>query len=182
MIKRNAARFDNRIERNTYLLPNKDNLLHLVSVMAITHTFHADFSLVVTRFAGDIDDKQILDAAETLRNDPQVRPDYNELVDLRDVHKLNTTPSAIERVAEEFSDYSKSGGARRLQALLVGTKFQYGMSRMYEAYSTLDGGQRVHVFTEPNEALDWLGVKGLAPEDIHGANRRQTGLEHRKEA
>lgn len=139
--------------------------------MAITHTIHPDIRLVVTRCSGEIDDRQLLDAAETLRRDPNVRPDYNELVDLRDVHRLSTTPSAIERAAEDFSDYSKSGGAKRLQALVVGSKFQYGMSRMYEAYSTLEGGQHVHVFTEASDALEWLGVKGLDPADIHATGK-----------
>ena len=122
----------------------------------------ADFSIdaqrriVFSRAEGVLTVAEILDNSDRMRRDPEFRPDFNQLFDLRGVTKFELSNEDIEQLARQLIFAPES---RR--AFLVTPGLQVGMARMFATYRTIAGGEHgIRIFTDPGEARSWVSLPG----------------------
>ena len=108
--------------------------------------------LVISRAWKTFDDRELRTHYERLEADREFDPTYRQLIDVRDVKsfKLSTAVMLGTALAHVF----RSGVPR---AIVVANEMQYGLARMFAAYSEADG-QVVQVFRESKAAEEWLGL------------------------
>jgi hypothetical protein len=108
--------------------------------------------LVRTKEWGVLTDDDLRELYERIRSDPAFDPSFRQLCDLREVTKITTTAEALRALAQShvFSPASR-------RAFVVGRAVDFGLARMYQAYSEVEG-QTVEVFREMDEAKVWLGL------------------------
>ena len=102
--------------------------------------------LVRTREWGVLTDDDLQDLYEKIRTDPEFDPSFRQLCDLREVTKISTTVDTLRSLAQNHVFWP---GSRR--AFVVGRAVDFGLARMYQAYSEL-GGQNVEIFREMDDA------------------------------
>jgi len=88
-----------------------------------------------------------------MKADPRFRPDFNHLVDCRELTSLDLTGEQVNELAGR-SIFS----VRTRRAFVVSSDLQFGMSHMFAAYRELRGETDARVFREMREALAWLGL------------------------
>ncbi len=109
--------------------------------------------LVRTKEWGVLTDDDLHELYERIRSDPAFDPSFRQLCDLREVTQITTTAEALRSLAQS---HVFSPGSRR--AFVVGRAVDFGLARMYQAYSEVEG-QTVEVFREMDEAKVWLGLE-----------------------
>jgi hypothetical protein len=110
---------------------------------------------------GDLSYEAITDHMSRLAKDPLFDPLFSQILDFRDVTIVGLTSEEVVRLAEirVFSPQSK-------RAFVAPGPLKYGMARMYEALRATKGDDHIRVFTDYDEALEWLDLEegdGLAP-------------------
>ncbi len=119
--------------------------------MRITHQIDFARRVVVLTASGELTDEGILDIHDELMKDPDVRPDFALLIDLREAIGRDLTTAAVRSLAERFLVFSPE--SRR--AVVVQSDFGFGMARMYESLRGEKGGG-MSVFRDIDEALLWV--------------------------
>jgi hypothetical protein len=115
-----------------------------------SYTIDIDRKLVVTRIWGAATDDEIFDHGQRLRNDPQFRPDFRQLVDMSELTEIRVGTGVI-RDASRNQFFSP--GVRR--AVVANSDAAFGMARMYAIASEIEG-QTIEVFRNMNAAEAWL--------------------------
>jgi hypothetical protein len=123
------------------------------AVLPATYTIDTDLKLVVTRIWGAATEDEIFDHGQRLRNDPQFRPDFRQLVDMRGLTEIRVG-SGVIRDASRNQFFSP--GVRR--AVVANSDASFGMARMYAIASEMEG-QTIEVFRDINVAEAWLNVQ-----------------------
>jgi hypothetical protein len=118
-----------------------------------TYTIDTDRKLVVTRIWGAATEDEIHDHGQRLRNDPEFRPDFSQLVDMSDLTEIRVG-SGLIRDAGRNQFFSP--GARR--AIVANSEAAFGMARMY-AIASEDSGQTIEVFRDISAAEAWLNLE-----------------------
>jgi hypothetical protein len=108
--------------------------------------------LVISRAWKSLSDRELRDHYDRLRADRQFDPAYRQLIDLREVKDFTLTTAVMLGTA--LAHVFRSGIPR---AIVVANDMQFGLARMFAAYSEADG-QVVQVFREPQAANEWLGL------------------------
>jgi hypothetical protein len=108
--------------------------------------------LVISRAWNTLTDRELRAHYQRLGTDRQFDPAYRQLIDVREV-KGFTLSSAV-MLGTALAHVFRSGVPR---AILVADDVQFGVARMFAAYSEADG-QCVQVFREPEAAKEWLGL------------------------
>jgi hypothetical protein len=88
-----------------------------------------------------------------LLRDPQFRSEFHQLVDCRDIVRMDLNGEQIAALASR-SVFSKNSRRAFIAPALV----QFGLSRMLASHRELADGQEVGVFREWRDALAWLGL------------------------
>jgi hypothetical protein len=109
--------------------------------------------LVLTRAWGVFTAQDLYDHYNTLSTDPAFDPSFPQLVDLRDVERVDMEPSIIRRHALEFLFAS---GTQR--ALVTSSDVAYELARMYKTFAEYVP-QNVRVFRDMHDAEQWLGLE-----------------------
>jgi hypothetical protein len=108
--------------------------------------------LVLSRAWGILSDADLYNHYFRLRVDPSFEPTFCQLVDLREVVRIDISAQAIASVASAtlFKPTTR-------RAFVVATDVAFGLSRMFAAYTERAGGS-VAVFRTCFEAELWLGL------------------------
>ena len=121
--------------------------------MPASYRIDVERRLVLSRGWGVFTAQDVLDHFNALGVDPAFEPSFGQLVDLRDVERIDMEPSFIRRHALErlFAP-----GAQR--ALVTASDVAYQLARMYSSYAAYVP-QNVHVFRDMHDAERWLGIE-----------------------
>ena len=109
--------------------------------------------LVLSRAWGVFTAQDLYDHYNSLAADPAFDPGFSQLVDLRDVERVDMEPSVIRRHALE---YLFSSGTQR--ALVTSSDVEYHLARMYKTFAEYVP-QNVRVFRDMHDAEQWLGLE-----------------------
>jgi len=114
--------------------------------------------LVISRGWGALTDQDLLSHAASLAKDPRFQRDMRQLVDFREVARIEFATGTIHRMVgvNPFG-----AGARR--AFVLSSAGAYGMARMYQSLSD-PSPDKVELFRELEPALAWLGLTDDASE------------------
>jgi len=104
----------------------------------------------MTRIWGAATEDEIRDHGQRLRNDPEFRPDFRQLVDMSDLTEIKVGSGLIMNASR---NQFFSPGVRR--ALVATSDAAFGMARMY-AIASENAGQTIEVFRDINAAEAWL--------------------------
>ena len=119
--------------------------------MKFERSIDAEARIVILKIQGEIGDRELLELAEVLATDPEVRPDLSLLIDLREADGREVTSAGVQALATRALVLSP--GSRR--AVVVPSQLGFGMARMYEILSERRGGG-ARVFRSYSDALRWL--------------------------
>ena len=123
--------------------------------MSFTYVIDRERRLVLSTISGELTMGDIVGHQTALTQDAAFNPTFNQLADFTQVKKVSLSSEEI-RTAASRSIFSR--GSRR--AFVAPTAELFGLSRMFEAYRALEGGEEVlQVFKDKGEALRWL-LKG----------------------
>ena len=122
--------------------------------------------LILVRVTGNLETHHVVAYIRTLIADPDYRPDYSELVDLRAVDRYDVDPAGIDAIVAEDREQAENLRLRRC-ALVSEKDFVFGMLRMYQALSD-DGQTEVAVFRDIADAVVWLGADAALLEAVGG--------------
>jgi hypothetical protein len=104
----------------------------------------------LSRISGAATDDEIRDHGQRLRNDPEFRPDFRQLVDMSELTEIRVGSGLIMNAAR---NQFFSPGVRR--ALVANSDAAFGMARMY-ALASENVGQTIQVFRDKDAAEAWL--------------------------
>lgn len=125
--------------------------------------------LVFVRFTGSQTAEMAINEMQRLRDDPRYRPGLPELVDLSGVTDDNINFHGMRRIAREANSECHTIGAEKRIALFAPHDGVYGTARMFTSLCEVEPGQALgEVFTDPAEALAWLGRSETRFEDVPG--------------
>jgi hypothetical protein len=121
--------------------------------MAWSYKIDGERRLVTTTAWGTLTADQVLEHQRKLQNDPAFDPDFFQLLDFTLVVYLKMDAKTVMELsqAESFSRKSR-------RAFIANTPFHYGMARMFAVLHKLSGEDQIGVFTNHDEALQWLNL------------------------
>jgi hypothetical protein len=122
------------------------------TVLPASYSIDTDQKLVVTRIWGAATEDEIVDHGQRLRNDPQFRPDFRQLVDMSELTEIRVGSELIRNASR---NQFFAPGVRR--ALVANSDAAFGMARMY-AIASENEGQTIEVFRDMNAAEAWLNI------------------------
>lgn len=142
--------------------------------MPISYTIHSDHRLVVTRFTGYVGDDEFRQARESILNDPDCKPGFDELADLTELEDSDVTSDSMRSAAVETKQFDETCTTKPKLAVVVATGLQFGLSRMYGAYADIEKAETVRQFYDAQEALEWLDAADIPVDSLHGDPRPDT--------
>ena len=120
--------------------------------MPFSYVVHKDLHLVVSTGYDCLSADEIKRCQDQTQGDPDFKPEFDQVVDLRAVTSFNMSSEQARTLARRkiFARASK-------RAFVAPTPAVFGMARMWEAYSDLsDNPSQIRVFSDLNSALKWL--------------------------
>ena len=120
------------------------------ATMPLSYVIDCAHGIVFSRAWGVLTFEDLRDHYFRMSIDPDFDPDFCQLADNREVHAVEMDPQTIRRLAH-ITVFSPG----RPRALVVAGEVPYGLARMYAIFSETEG-QKVAVFREPVDALQWL--------------------------
>ena len=121
----------------------------------ISFTLDSDARIRTAVYTGIVDDAELLQAYQGLLAEPDYDATVDDLVDLRQVERLEISREALGGVIAMYTPVDQMGVNTRL-AIVAASDFTFGMSRMYELLRGDDVPEEVHVFRSHEEAVAWL--------------------------
>jgi hypothetical protein len=119
--------------------------------MQVDRQVDLEAHLVTLTVSGELGDPDLLELAIGVENDPEVKPEFSLLVDLRDADGRSVTSAGVRELAKR--PFALSPASRR--AIVVPTELGFGMARVYEALREVQGGA-IRVFRDYEEAVRWV--------------------------
>jgi hypothetical protein len=107
--------------------------------------------VILLGVSGPLEDAGLLSLAADLRSDPEVKPDFALLIDLREASGLAVTAAGVRALVAQ--PLILSPASRR--AVVVPSDLGFGMARMYEMLRE-DGGGATRAFRDFAEARRWV--------------------------
>ncbi len=120
--------------------------------MATTNQMDHENELIITTVTGLLDDEDLLAVDLLCRDNPEFKPEYDQLVDLRLAQVQAITRDGVQALANRPPLFIRT--SRR--AIVVATDMGYGMARMFELMRDSRAGE-IRIFREMTEAKAWLG-------------------------
>jgi hypothetical protein len=120
--------------------------------MPFDSVIEAGRNLVVTTGRGILTGEEGLACCLQLKERTDFDPRFNQLLDLTLATRFDATPSQLEVIASQplFAKTSR-------RAIVATRPAIFGLARMFESYRSISGmGEQVMVFSEMQQALDWL--------------------------
>ena len=123
--------------------------------MPATYQIDVARRLVLSRVWGVFTAEDLKNHYTTLAADPAFDPTYSQLVDLRDVERVDMDTPVIRRHALERLFHPNAQ-----RALVVSSPHHYELARIYAEFAEY-ASQNVHVFRDMHDAEEWLGLVAL---------------------
>jgi hypothetical protein len=122
--------------------------------LPIRYRVASEIRCIFTVAEGNLTDDELLEHAQAVEKDPEVDPQYDEVVDLRAVKGFGPSLETMREAAQILR--SGPRGAGRI-AIVAPSDAGFGSGRMFEG---LSGGDtdRVRAFRSADEAYAWLGI------------------------
>lgn len=108
----------------------------------------------MSALSGTVTEDEVQEHNRRLRRDPLFNPDYQQLVDLREI---TNTKVGSDFVRDTARDQYFAPGVRR--AFVATNDYTFGMARVFAAVAETQG-QTIAVFRNIAEAEEWLGLSG----------------------
>ena len=125
--------------------------------MPFEHVVDFDARVLIVIVKGEVTGADFAaETADELRN-PPMDPPYNCLYDLREARFVGDL-SELKAHAHRISSATWPGGQRCAQ--LVRHSAEFGLARLFDSRAT-GGPVEYRVFTDANEARDWVGLPPL---------------------
>jgi hypothetical protein len=119
--------------------------------MQVDKQVNAADRVVILSVSGELGDPDLLSLAIDIENDPEVKPDFSMLVDIRRADVRNVTSAGVRALADR--PFALSPASRR--GIVVPSELGFGLARVYEALRTRQGGT-ILVFRDFDEARRWV--------------------------
>ena len=125
--------------------------------MPFRYVVHTEHRLVVSIGSDRLTWKEIKARQDQTKTDPNFNPEFNQIVDLREVTGFDMTSAQASSLARRmvFSSTSK-------RAFVASRPAVFGVARMWEILSELeDNPSEIRVFYDLPSALEWLKLESL---------------------
>jgi hypothetical protein len=125
--------------------------------MPFSYTVYKEQRLVISIGSGCVTWSEIKDRQDQAKTDPTFDPEFNQLVDLREVTSFEMTSEQARVLARRmiFSFTSK-------RAFIAANPAVFDIGHMWETVTELsDNPSQVRVFDDLPSALKWLGLEAL---------------------
>ena len=123
--------------------------------MPATYTIDSDRKLVLSRIWRAATEDEIRDHGQRLRNDPAFRPDFRQLIDMRELTEILV---GSKLVRDSALNQFFLPGVRR--AFVATSDIAFGMAQMY-AIQSESAGQTIEVFRDMKAAEAWLNSSSV---------------------
>ena len=130
----------------------KTNSATGTSSLSATYAIDLQNRFVFVKFTGRMTFDDIEDYALHLRANPRFSPSLSEIIDLRDVEKVELSPKQAMNLADRVDPFSL--GSRR--AFVAQSQAQINVSHMHRILRP--EGDNIRVFFSIDEARRWIGV------------------------
>ena len=124
--------------------------------MQVDKRVNAADRVLTLNLSGEIRDEDMLSLAIDIENDPEVKPDFSMLLDVRRADVRSVTSAGVRRLAER--PFALAPESRR--GVVVLGELSFGMARMYEVLRDKLGGA-IRVFRDFDEAKRWVTTGAL---------------------
>ena len=121
----------------------------------LTYRIDHQHRLVTVEASGQVTVAEIFDYQNGLRADPSFEPTFSLLADCRSVNFIDVDADGLRRLA---GNVPFRPGSRR--AFIVGSILNYGLIRMFQAFTELADGADVQPFYDIDAARAWLADSG----------------------
>jgi len=118
--------------------------------MAFALEIDSSLRLVSLTYFGTLSDDDLLESARQVREDPGFAPDFDLIMDAREVDKLSMRSGLVREIAHR-NPYGP--GSRR--AIVAPDDTLFGVARMFEL-SRPEQGDVLRVFRSRDAAIEWL--------------------------
>ncbi len=130
--------------------------------MPADYKIFPDYALLVTWPTGLVSSEELIEVYRKAYADPQLRPGFDELVDLRRVTAFDVNADSFRMITSMTEAFQGSTATRT--AMLVDRPMNEIISRLYQSIAEVGEAEVVAQFTALTEALDWLERPGFPPE------------------
>ncbi|PHS51417.1 MAG: hypothetical protein COB01_10290 [Lutibacter sp.] len=122
--------------------------------------------LIIEHHSGNLDIGSFINFKTTLSTDPSFSPNFNFIMDLRDV-TFETSESDLKKYADFLTNSKKYKGKRKI-AVITNTPNQVVSSVLFkQMYS--NPSHIIEIFSTVNSALKWLQIEDLSVLKIKNA-------------
>jgi hypothetical protein len=117
--------------------------------------FPADIDAAVFEVAGEFSVADYLDAMDRFMRSEGFYPGINSIWDVRQAVTDAITGEDLQVIAEHIKKIASKRGPKWKVAIVVGSDLNYGLSRMFQAYTGSSPGE-AQVFRSIEEAEAWI--------------------------
>ena len=111
---------------------------------------------VHVRSSGVVSLQEILAYEERLAADPGFDPTYTEVIDMRQVERLDLSHADVATIVGYEQNHARYAGVRRV-AVVAPADLEFGLARMYEMLGD-DSPMETEVFRNLDEACERMGL------------------------
>jgi hypothetical protein len=122
-----------------------------------SYLIDVESGVVYSRAWGVLTDEEVAAHSETLRADPQFKPDFRQIVDFRELTDIRLSGAGVRELARHNAFHRN---ARR--AFVVASDESFGLVRMFGMFADSD----VETFTivrTLEAAFEWIGMEATTP-------------------
>jgi len=123
--------------------------------MTIDCTIKKPSGPVIITASGPVNGKDIIEALIKMLQDPDFKEGMDALWDFRTVHSGNSETAEIREIVSFVRANQKKRGINYRVALVVSRDIDFGLARMFEAYSH-ELPFDIQIFKDFNDAQKWL--------------------------
>ncbi len=125
--------------------------------MPITFQFRPDLHLIISTHIGEVPDTEFLQSYLGLFSDDKFDLSHDRLIDLRPTDSSARSSGALSALSALAEQQYEGTGLIPKTAVIAPKDVSFGLSRMYEEFTSLIPGEFV-IFKSVDSALTWLQV------------------------
>lgn len=149
------ARFsrDRGLEHNGESTSGK--LILETTTLPLSYVIYKEHRMILSTGSGQLTSADISACIDQARSDPEFDPNFDQLVDFREVSFVDVSSGETRALANKplFSAESK-------RAIVAPTAAHFGFARMFAAYNEMSQSpSHMRVFYDLGPALKWLGIE-----------------------
>jgi len=126
--------------------------------MSVHTTINKEQNLVLHTITEYMDMSLLVETISTTLKNPQYQAGMDALWHFHDIKKMNLSSEELMFVAEFATKNIDTSGKHYRLALVAEEDLAYGLSRVYEAWSS-ERPVTINNFRELDDAMKWIGEK-----------------------